>query len=250
MLSTTVSLLLSLTIAAQSPTPAASPPPAKSTVAAGAVSLYFSPGGGATKAVVDRVNSAKTSVRVLTYVFTSPPIAEAVIAAKKRGVDVVVVLDKSQAGQRYSAATHLFNAGITPRVDGVHAIQHNKVIVIDDRVVITGSFNFSSAAEKSNAENLVIFENAPRVAAVYAANFTEHFEHSAVYVGLKEPATDVKNQPEKVVKPAADDAVVYITKSGSKYHAATCRHARNGFPVPRSEALSRHLTPCDVCGGG
>jgi hypothetical protein len=67
--------------------------------------------------------------------------------ANKRGVKVQVILDKSQRTEKYSSATFFQNEGIPTFVDEIHGLAHNKVMVIDGRIVITGSFNFTKAAE-------------------------------------------------------------------------------------------------------
>jgi len=113
---------------------------------------YFSPNGGCTQAVVEALNAAKKTILVQAYSFTSVPIAKALVEAKNRGVDVRVILDKSQRTERYSGATFLANEGIPTFIDAAHKIAHNKVMVIDGQEVITGSFNFTKAAESGNAE--------------------------------------------------------------------------------------------------
>jgi phosphatidylserine/phosphatidylglycerophosphate/cardiolipin synthase-like enzyme len=124
------------------------------------VAVYFSPHGGATDAVVREVHAAKTQVLVQAYSFTSAPIAKALVDAHKRGVEVLAVLDKSNETEKYSAATFLVNAGIQTRIDDQHAIAHNKVMVIDSATILTGSFNFTKAAEEKNAENLLVITGA------------------------------------------------------------------------------------------
>jgi phosphatidylserine/phosphatidylglycerophosphate/cardiolipin synthase-like enzyme len=118
--------------------------------------VYFSPGGGATDAIVRELGQAKRRVRVQAYSFTSAPIAKAVVDARLRGLDVAVVLDSSQQTDRYSSATFLHNEGVPVFIDAAHAIAHNKLILIDSDTVITGSFNFSRAAEERNAENVMV----------------------------------------------------------------------------------------------
>jgi phosphatidylserine/phosphatidylglycerophosphate/cardiolipin synthase-like enzyme len=103
--------------------------------------------------------------------------SEALKSAHDRGVDVRVILDKSQRSERYTGMTFLVHAGIPTWIDAAHAIAHNKVMVIDGRFVITGSFNFTKAAETSNAENLLILDSA-ELAAVYVKNWEEHLQHS------------------------------------------------------------------------
>jgi phosphatidylserine/phosphatidylglycerophosphate/cardiolipin synthase-like enzyme len=119
-------------------------------------------------------------VLVQAYSFTSAPIAKALMEAHKRGVKVQVILDKSQRTEKYTSATFLQNVGIPVYIDDKHAIAHNKVMVIDGRVVITGSFNFTKAAEENNAENLLVIDDA-QIAEKYAKNWQEHLGHSVPY---------------------------------------------------------------------
>lgn len=149
------------------------------------VRVWFSPDGGCTEAIVTALKFAKKSVRVQAYSFTSAPIAAAVVEAHKRGVDVVVVLDKSQRTENYSSADFLSHAGVPVFIDAKHAIAHNKIIIIDGASVITGSFNFSKAAEERNAENLLWIQDA-KLAAAYLANWQEHKAHSEAYAGKEQ----------------------------------------------------------------
>ena len=145
------------------------------------LNVYFSPNGGCTEAVVKALGGAKKTVLVQAYSFTSAPIARALVDAKRRGVNVEVILDKSQRGERYSSATFLANEGVPTFIDAAHKIAHNKVMVIDGQTVITGSFNFTKSAEDGNAENLLVINNAPELAARYAGNWKEHLGHSLAY---------------------------------------------------------------------
>ena len=144
------------------------------------IQVYFSPDGGCTEAVVRELGKAKSTVLVQAYSFTSAPIAKALVEAKKRGVKIQVILDKSQRTEKYSSATFFQNVGIPTFIDDKHAIAHNKVMVIDGHVVITGSFNFTKAAEESNAENLLVIDDV-QLAQKYARNWQEHLEHSVPY---------------------------------------------------------------------
>ena len=144
--------------------------------------VYFSPNGGCTEAIIRELNKAQTTILVQAYSFTSAPIAKALLNTHKRGVKVEVILDKSQVTQKYSSATFFFNAGIPVKIDAQHAIAHNKVMIIDGETVITGSFNFTKAAEESNAENLLAIRD-KKLAEQYTKNWQEHERHSEVYVG-------------------------------------------------------------------
>jgi phosphatidylserine/phosphatidylglycerophosphate/cardiolipin synthase-like enzyme len=144
--------------------------------------VYFSPRGGCTEAIIKELNRAKGTVLVQAYSFTSTPIAKAILSAHKRKVRVEVILDKSQRTQKYSSATFLFNSGIPVKIDSEHAIAHNKVMIIDGETVITGSFNFTKAAEEKNAENLLIIRD-KKLADIYIRNWNEHAQHSQIYFG-------------------------------------------------------------------
>jgi phosphatidylserine/phosphatidylglycerophosphate/cardiolipin synthase-like enzyme len=130
------------------------------------VEVAFSPNRGGTELVVKTIGEAQSTVRVAAYSFTSKPIAQALLDAHNRGVDVRVVVDKSQATERYSSATLLANVGIPTRVDYRYAIMHDKFIVVDGQTVEEGSFNYTASAEKKNAENVVVLHDAS-VAATY-----------------------------------------------------------------------------------
>ncbi len=142
--------------------------------------LYFSPDGGSTQAVVKEIDGATMEVLVQAYSFTSAPIAKALLNAKKRAVRVEVILDKSQKKEKYTSASFLANNRIPTLIDSAHAIAHNKVIVIDKTTVITGSFNFTKAAEERNAENLLIIRS-KELANYYIDNWLKHREHSEPY---------------------------------------------------------------------
>ena len=144
--------------------------------------VYFSPRGGCTEAVVRELGKAKSTVLVQAYSFTSAPIARALLDAHRRGVNVEVILDKSQRTERYSAATFLYNSGILVKIDAQHAMAHSKVMIIDGETVITGSFNFTRAAEENNEENLLVVKDRA-FAERYSKHWQEHAAHSQIYVG-------------------------------------------------------------------
>jgi phosphatidylserine/phosphatidylglycerophosphate/cardiolipin synthase-like enzyme len=147
----------------------------------GTVETFFSPRGGATEAIVREIGNARQEILVQAYSFTSKPIAKALIEARKRGVKIEAVLDKSNATAKYSAATFLLNVGVPVLIDSEHAIAHNKIMIIDRSTLITGSFNFTSAAENKNAENLLVFKGNKPLVDRYIHNFEEHKTHSNPY---------------------------------------------------------------------
>lgn len=147
----------------------------------GGISVWFSPDGGAEQAVVGEIDGAKKTLDMQAYSFTSSPIAKAIGEARERGVAVRVVLDKSQDTAKYSGATYLDHHAVPTFIDAKHAIAHNKIILIDGTTLITGSFNFTQAAEHSNAENLLIITGRPKLYAAYEKNFVDHLSHSTPY---------------------------------------------------------------------
>jgi phosphatidylserine/phosphatidylglycerophosphate/cardiolipin synthase-like enzyme len=111
------------------------------------------------------------------YSFTSAPIAKALVKAHERGVKVEAILDKSQKTDQYKSSTFLAHAGVPTYIDAQHAIAHNKIVIIDQLTVITGSFNFTKAAELNNAENLLVIRSG-ELATIYTRNWSKHKEHS------------------------------------------------------------------------
>lgn len=171
-----LSLALCLTGTSTRSAPPAPLPPA--------AEVYFSPHGGCTEAVVRELGKARQTVLVQAYSFTSKPIAAALVAAHQRGVAVTIILDDGDVTARGSVIGVVVAGGDTVLLDAKHAIAHNKIMVIDGAVVLTGSFNFTAAAENSNAENLLVLRSAA-LATQYTANWHEHEAHSTKYAPAK-----------------------------------------------------------------
>lgn len=146
------------------------------------VQVCFSPGGECTNAIVGELNGAKKEILVQAYSFTSQPIAKALVEAHKRGVHTEIILDKSQRGANYSAADFTAHMGVDTYIDSAHAIAHNKIMILDKETVITGSFNFTKAAEERNAENILIIKSI-ELAKEYLDNWEKHKSHSEKYEG-------------------------------------------------------------------
>ena len=144
--------------------------------------VCFTPGENCTDTIVQALGAATRTIQAQAYSFTSTPIAKALLDAHKRGVQVQVILDKSQRPEKYSSADFLANQGVPTLIDASHAIAHNKVIVIDGEMVLTGSFNFTKAAQEKNAENLLLIRD-KALAAQYIQNWEAHRQHSQPYRG-------------------------------------------------------------------
>lgn len=141
------------------------------------IQVCFTPGQNCTQQIVNAIDGAHQQVLVQAYSFTSAPVAKALINAHRRGVDVRVILDKSQVRSKgYSSAKMFADYQIPISIDYKVAIAHNKVMVIDHHEVITGSFNFTKAAQFKNAENLLIIDD-NQLAKQYEQNW---YKRSAV----------------------------------------------------------------------
>ncbi|MFY9328568.1 MAG: phospholipase D family protein [Georgfuchsia sp.] len=126
----------------------------------------FSPYGDSLNVVLKGIHSARTSILVAAYSFTSKPIATALLDAHNRGVKVQVVADR-KSNKKYSAAAYLANHGIPLRLNGNYAIHHHKFMIIDSETVQTGSFNYSAAAVNKNAENVLLLWHVKPLAETY-----------------------------------------------------------------------------------
>ena len=217
------------------------------------IEVHFSPKGGCTDAIIGELAAAKSSVLVQAYSFTSAPIAKALIDANKRGVKVWVVLDKSQQTEKYSEADFFVHLGIPVRIDSKHAIAHNKVMVIDGGIVITGSFNFTKAAEESNAENLLVIRDTA-LAGKYADNFKEHARHSETYQAKEKGVSELQPQPKPQAQPVPVASGDFVASKKSKvFHRPDCKYvdkisdANLVHYETREEAVKSGKRPCTVC---
>jgi phosphatidylserine/phosphatidylglycerophosphate/cardiolipin synthase-like enzyme len=155
----------------------------------GTTEVAFSPEGGITNMVVKEIGSAKKSIQVQAYSFTSKEIIQALINAKKHGVDVRIIIDKSNIngedtsrGQKEKELLDsIVNGGIPMKVDSDFQIAHSKIMIIDGIDIITGSFNFTYSAEHNNAENCLILHGNKQLADQYVQNWQWRWEATSPY---------------------------------------------------------------------
>jgi phosphatidylserine/phosphatidylglycerophosphate/cardiolipin synthase-like enzyme len=121
-------------------------------------------------AIVPIVQSAKQSIRFLTFSFTDYPLADAMSQRFKAGVDVAGVFEKVGSETEAAELRTLMCRSVPVKQDGNPGFLHHKVIVVDERIVITGSLNFSTNAEENNDENVIIIDN-PDIARLYLQEF-------------------------------------------------------------------------------
>ena len=154
----------------------------------GSAQVAFTPGDDAASLVIEAVRAARRQILVQAYSLTHKAIAQALVDAHRRGVDVQIIADPLQHERgNTSLIGWLGEQGVTLWLDAEHAAAHNKVMIIDngtaEAVVLTGSFNFTHAAQYRNAENLLLLRGSRTLAEAYAANWRRHRIHSLPYRG-------------------------------------------------------------------
>ncbi len=169
-------VLLVLCLAAASASAQRAAPPAQPFPAAGTVQVAFAPWEDAEGLVIEAIAGAERQVLVQAFSFTSRRIAAALVAARRRGVEVLVTADREQtiAGQG-NRIRELAAAGIPVWLETRYAAAHNKVMIIDagtrEATVVTGSFNWTAGAQRRNAENVLVLRRNRELAQAYEANW-------------------------------------------------------------------------------
>lgn len=160
---------------------------AESVAATGTMEVAFSPDGGAQALVLRAIASARSDIRMLSYSFTSAPVVQALLAAKKRGVSVMLVADyknnvlQDSSTKARAALSALTSAGVGVFTVKAYAIHHDKVIVVDAKHVQLGSFNYSASAESRNSENVLVAWDNPALAKVYLGHFERNYRQAVPY---------------------------------------------------------------------
>ncbi len=158
--------------------------------ARGSVQVAFTPGDDAASMAIEAIRKARRQILVQAYSFTHRDIAQALVDAKRHGIDVEILADPLQDEHgTTSLVGWLAEQGVPVWLDGEHAAAHNKVMVIDsatpNATVLTGSFNWTHAAQSRNAENLLLLRGQPALAEAYAANWRRHRIHSLAYRAVR-----------------------------------------------------------------
>ncbi len=221
------------------------------------IKVLFSPQDNCAQEIVSEIDKAKDYVYVAMYYFTSRPIAQALIRARDRGVDVKVCLDEEQPTYEYSKSRFLENKGINMKLIGGSGIMHNKFCIIDDHITLTGSCNWTVSADLKNDENLLIIES-EEIARIYKEQFNKYW--NGTYIDTCEYRNE--SRLEKV--PVATGTVLPMPKSSSKgkyvghkkskkLHYPYCRWAQKMnsenqiWFKSRQQAIDKGYVPCKVC---
>ena len=134
------------------------------------IEVLFAPEDNLTLKIVNLIKSSKSSIRLMGFSFTEDLIAESLIAQHKKGVNVKVLMERRGSGTEYSEFVKLKIEGVSVKKDKKIYIMHHKVIIIDNKILITGSFNFSKNAQVKNDENILVIEN-KKIALKYLKEF-------------------------------------------------------------------------------
>jgi len=122
--------------------------------------VYFSLYDDPESTIIKSIDDSKEFINIAMYTFTDREIAQAIIRAKDRGVNIKIYLDRSQVNAKYSKSRYFINNGIEGiRISSNNSIMHNKFAVIDNKIVITGSYNWTASAGERNDENLLIIDD-------------------------------------------------------------------------------------------
>lgn len=141
-------------------------------------SVCFTPNQNCTDFIVQEIVHAKESIFVQAYGFSSRKIITALVTAKKRGVKIEIILDRSNFHQNKKyILDFLQEYNIEFYQDKVAGIAHNKIMIIDKKKVLTGSFNFTDAAEKRNSENIILLTDF-NIAELYLKNWNARKMHA------------------------------------------------------------------------
>ena len=132
--------------------------------------------------IIAAIDMAQRQILVQAYSFSNRRIADALVRARRRGIEVAVIVDQEQSRTAPAIVRNVARSGALVMADSRHAAAHNKIIVIDsgysDCAVLTGSFNLTYAAQHRNAENVLILRGNPPLCEAYFNNWWRHHAHS------------------------------------------------------------------------
>jgi len=131
------------------------------------IRIFLSPEGGIAEEIIRQIDNAREYIDIAIYSFTYEPVAEAIIKAKNRGVKIRILMDKGQSKGKYSKYKFFLNKDISVIQDRHAGIMHNKIAIIDGRILFTGSYNWSKSAEERNEENLLEFIDEEEIIKIY-----------------------------------------------------------------------------------
>jgi phosphatidylserine/phosphatidylglycerophosphate/cardiolipin synthase-like enzyme len=219
------------------------------------IQVLFSPKGGCQDSIVAQIDKAQKTIDIAMYYLTSREIAQGLVMAKDRGVQIRILLDKSQETQKYSKSRYLIKRGFAVKYHTGYGLMHNKYAVIDNAVLIAGSFNWTPTADQQNEENLLIITDPGTV-----KKFAERFEYlwqngriGEVKAGQADEETGAVSAQAASTSTARESTVYVGSVKTKKYHLASCVWAQRIKDKNKAEfasireAKAAGYVPCKVC---
>jgi len=186
--------------------------------------VYFSLSDNPQKAIIKNINQAEAFINIAMYIFTDKEIALPLIKARERGVKVRLYLDKDQVEYQYSQSRFLVQKGIKTRISTNNYIMHNKFVIIDNRILLTGSYNWTFSANNRNDENLMVIDD-PEIIEIFQNQFeklwfdkyslerTRQLYKTAKVDFLPASLTPAKPEVQKInINTASQDELIKILK--------------------------------------
>lgn len=142
------------------------------------IEVGFSPEGDAEAIIIKAIQSAQNNIKIMAYSFTSKPVVKALISAHHQGVNIAIVADSSNIKNKSGSAalSTLVTAGIHVKTVDAYRIMHDKIVLIDDKTIELGSFNYTKSAATVNSENAMVIWNAPEVVKPYLAHWQSRWD--------------------------------------------------------------------------
>lgn len=126
--------------------------------------VYFSPGEDCKAAIIEQIQKAQSTIKICVFTISDNEISNHVINAHKKGIDVTIITDDDKIKDKGSDIKLLFREGIEIRTDDSPSHMHHKFALIDNQILITGSFNWTRSASERNQENVIVTDNEELVA--------------------------------------------------------------------------------------
>jgi phosphatidylserine/phosphatidylglycerophosphate/cardiolipin synthase-like enzyme len=182
--------------------------------------VYFSLSDNPQKAIIRNINQAQDFINIAMYVFTDKEIAFPLINAQKRGVKIRVYLDKSQIDSKYSISRFLVQKGLKIRISTNNYIMHHKFAIIDNRLLLTGSYNWTFSANNRNDENLMAIDD-PEIIEIFQNQFVNLWTKKYSYERTKELFNKAKVNLLTVFPPHAQTGTKIISINSASQEELT-----------------------------
>ena len=198
--------------------------------------VYFSTTDNLKKIVLAEINRAEENINVAMYYFTSSPLAKGLITAKKRNVEIKVLLDEGQKYNKYSRWDLLVEKGIKVKFYRSKGLMHNKFCIVDGKTTLTGSCNWTHGATTKNEENLTVTDSES-----IAKKFNDEFQK--LWTG-----------PEIILTISSDKAEYVGNRNSKVFHRLNCGHVKRMrernkvYFSSREGAVKAGFRACKICG--